>query len=253
MTVPAGSLTHICRHPIKAHGREELASVRLSAGRCLPGDRQWAVAHEAAKLAPNGGWVPCANFLRGAKNPALMAITSRLEGRMLHLSHHDLHDISFAPDTEKGARAFLDWIAPLALQGRAAPMALIRAEAQGMTDSPFPSVAILNHASNRALAEVLDVPDLSIHRWRGNLWLDGMAPWEEFSLVGRQVRIGEALLEVRERITRCRATMADPETGRIDLDTLSALRDGFGHQDFGVYAVVIEGGDIRIGDHATLL
>ena len=72
-----GRLAQICRHPIKGHGRETLASVRLLAGECLPWDRHWAVAHEAAKLG-DGGWIPCANFARGAKVPDLMAITSAL-------------------------------------------------------------------------------------------------------------------------------------------------------------------------------
>jgi uncharacterized protein len=70
-------LSSICRHPIKAYGREMLASVRLSAGAGLPFDREWAVAHEAANLAP--GWNPCMNFTRGAKAPALMAVTARLD------------------------------------------------------------------------------------------------------------------------------------------------------------------------------
>ena len=69
-----GRLAHIYRHPIKGHGREALASVRLSTGACLPFDRHWAVAHEAARLEP--GWNPCVNFARGAKAPELMAIAS---------------------------------------------------------------------------------------------------------------------------------------------------------------------------------
>ena len=61
-------LAQICRHPIKGHGRETLASVRLLAGACMPWDRHWAVAHDAAKLV--AGWNPCVNFARAAKAPA---------------------------------------------------------------------------------------------------------------------------------------------------------------------------------------
>jgi hypothetical protein len=46
--------------------------------------------------------------------------------------------------------------------------------------------------------------------------------------------------------------MANPETGARDVDTLMHLRDGWGHQDFGVYAEVIEGGPIVVGDAAFL-
>ena len=77
-----------------------------------------------------------------------------------------------------------------------------------------------------------------MERFRGNVWLDGLAPFAEFDLVGRDLRLGTARLRVRERITRCKATTVDPATGISDADTLGALRAGWGHQDFGVYAEV---------------
>ncbi len=119
------TLAHICRHPIKGHGREELGSVLLSAGACLPFDRHWAVAHEAAKLT--GGWVPCANFARGAKAPTLMAITSTLDEatRTVTLRHPDRPDLTFRPDDTADLPAFLDWIAPLAPPDRAQPARIV--------------------------------------------------------------------------------------------------------------------------------
>lgn len=245
------TLARIVRHPIKAHGREELASVRLSAGECLPFDREWAVYHDAARLT--GGWVPCANFHRGAKAPALMAIACRLKEatRQITLTHPDRPALTFCPDDPADVAAFLAWLAPLNPTDRAAPAGITRA-GRGMTDSDFPSVAVLGLPSLRALSQRVG-RDLSPHRFRGNLWLDGLAPWAEFDWPGRRLRLGEAVLEVRERITRCRATMADPDTGRIDIDTLGALRDGWGHQDFGVYCSVVQGGTIATGDRVEVL
>lgn len=58
------------RHPIKAHGVEPLEAVELAAGQTLPWDRRWAIAHDAAKVAPgHSAWADCANFSRGAKSP----------------------------------------------------------------------------------------------------------------------------------------------------------------------------------------
>ncbi|MFN7268927.1 MAG: MOSC domain-containing protein, partial [Cereibacter sp.] len=78
------------------------------------------------------------------------------------------------------------------------------------------------------------------------------APWAEWDWIGRTLRIGQAELRIEERITRCRATSANPETGRIDTDTLGGLDAAFGHQDFGLYAVVSRGGTIATGDTVTL-
>ena len=57
---------------------------------------------------------------------------------------------------------------------------------------------------------------------------------------------------VTEPIGRCSATHADPETGKRDLDML-ALLTGLGQaENFGVFAEVIEGGDVAQGDLVTI-
>lgn len=243
-------LARICRHPIKGHGREDIASVRLLAGACLPFDRHWAVAHEAAKLV--SGWNACANFTRGAKAPELMAVTCKLDEATasLTLSHPAQGDITFRPDHAADLPRFLAWVAPLIPADRAQPARIVSA-GRGMTDSDFPSVSILSLDSLRDLSARM-AHDLSVDRWRGNLWLDGAAPFAEFDWIGREIAIGGAVLRIEERITRCRATMVDPTTGKIDADTLAGLQTHYGHQDFGVYATVISGGPLALGDEWSL-
>lgn len=245
-----GRLAQICRHPIKGHGRETLASVRLLAGECLPWDRHWAVAHEAARLEP--GWNPCVNFARGAKAPEVMAITSTLDEATatVTLRHPVQGEITFRPDDPADLPRFLEWLRPLTPATRAQPVQIVKA-GRGMTDSEFPSVSILSTASLADLSARMG-QDLSPHRWRGNLWLDGAAPWAEFDWIGREIRIGGAVLRIEERITRCNATKVNPETGKPDADTLAALEAAFGHQDFGVYATVIQSGAIATGDEWSL-
>lgn len=237
-------LARICRHPIKAHGREDLASVLLSVGECLPRDRRWAVAHEAAKLV--AGWNPCNNFHRGAKAPQLMAITAKSDGDRVTLHHPDRPDLTFRPDDPADLAGFLDWIAPLSPPDRAQPVQIVSA-GRGMTDSDFPSVSLHTIASLATLSEQMRTP-LSPDRFRGNLWLDGASAFAEFEWIGRDIRIGSAILTIKQRITRCRATMANPETGLVDADTLGTLKTTYGHQDFGVYAVVKQGGTIAVDD-----
>ena len=245
------TLAQICRHPIKSHGREDLASVRLIAGQGLPYDRHWAVAHEAAKLVP--GWNPCVNFARGAKAPALMAISAHLDeaSDAVTLTHPDKSDLNFHPDSAADLAQFLDWVRDLNPANRAQPVEIVKAGI-AMTDTDFPSVSLFGLSSNSALSSRMG-QDLSPQRWRGNLWIDGLTPWEEFDWVGHDVQIGDAVLHVQERIVRCKATSANPATGQIDADTLGALNDGFGHQDFGVYARVISGGLVALGDKVSVL
>ena len=121
-----------------------------------------------------------------------------------------------------------------------------------MTDTDYPSVSLINLASNRALSQQMGT-DLSALRWRANFWIEGWDAFAERTLVGRKLRLGEAVLEVTEPKVRCLATTANPVTGVRDADTLAALQSRFGDQDFGLYAKVIEGGTVRTGDRIEVL
>ena len=244
----SGTVSALWRHPIKSHGREALDQVTVNPGQTMPGDRVWAIAHEASKI-DGTEWAPCANFSRGAKAPKLMAIAAELDGNQVKLSHPDRPDLSFEPDTQQDA--FLEWVKPLMPEDRAASARIVRVPGRGMTDSDYPSISLCNMASHRAVEQQLG-KSLSPVRWRGNIWFEGLPLWEEFDWLGRDIQIGEAVLHVRERITRCLATTANPDTGERDADTLGALNN-WNHQDFGVYAEVIRGGEIRLDDEVRVL
>jgi uncharacterized protein YcbX len=243
-------VTSLWRHPIKSHGREELETTTLLAGHTMPGDRVWAVAHEASK-ADNSAWSRCANFTRVAKAPQLMAMTARLDDAtgIVTLNHPKLGEHRFNPDED--IAPFLEWVRPLVPTDRAQSARMIKVPDRGMTDSDFPSVTLCNIASHRAVEDYLGT-DLSIHRWRGNIWLDGFAAWEEFDWMNCDIRIGDAILRPLERTDRCPATKTNPLTGEHDADTLAAL-DSFGHRDFSVRAQVIQGGRIDVASKAELI
>ena len=246
-----GRVARIWRHPIKAHGREALDRVHLTKGNTMPWDRRWAVTHAQTK-ADGSDWAHCANFTRGAKVPQLQAIRSTVEesSGTVTLTHPDRPDLTFDPDTEK--QLFLDWVGPLLPVDHPPSTDIVSVPGRGMTDTDFPSVSLINLASHRAVSDRLG-QDLSVLRWRGNFILDGLGPWQEFEWLGKRLRLGGAELLVRERIKRCKATTANPETGIRDVDTLATLRQGWDHQDFGIYAEVVASGDVAVDDDLELL
>lgn len=242
-------LVHIWRAPIKSHGSERLDSIALSVGQTMPWDRKWAVAHEGARLSGTD-WAPCANFSRAAKAPELVAITSRLDEARneITLTHPKRPELTFNPDEDGGA--FIDWVKPLMPENRAQSSHVVRAD-RGMTDTDFASISINNLASHRAVEQKLG-RELDVARWRGNLIIDGFAPWEEFEWIGKTIAIGAVELRIEERITRCMATTANPATGQRDADTLGTLST-WGHRDFGVYGIVTKAGRIATGDAISVL
>lgn len=245
---------HLWRHPIKGHGVEEVPAAELAAGATMPWDRVWAIADARAKIDANStDWAHSVNFSRGAKSPQLMAIRAQVDevAGTVTLTHPAQAAITVNPDLASDMARLIAWVTPLTNPERPAPSFVVRGRV-GVTDSEFPSIALNSLASLEALAERVGKP-LAMERFRGNVWLDGLAPFEELNLVGRRIRIGDAVLAVREGIVRCLATTVDPDTGVSDADTLGALRDGWGHKQFGVYAEVIEGGRVAVGDPAQVV
>ena len=249
-------VARIRRHPIKAIGGEDLDRVRLDAARRLPGDRLWALLTEGGERHAGDAerperWLPKSCFLRGAASAALQAVQGGWgqggTGDPIRLTHPDLPDLSFDPATE-GAR-LIDWLGPLWPADKPAPTRLVQGPT-GWTDVPQPWVSILSLSSLRDLEARLGQP-LGAERWRGNLWLDGWAAYAERDLVGQVLTIGGVELRVTQTIGRCPATSADPVTGQIDIDMPEALAAQFGHREFGIYAEVVTGGEIALGDEVS--
>ncbi|MEM8790637.1 MAG: MOSC domain-containing protein [Pseudomonadota bacterium] len=247
------SVAFLCRHPVKSLGEERLETVTIEAGQHMPWDRVWAVCHGASTFdADKPEWVKARNFVTQTFVPNLARIDmSYDEGSgHLHLAHPDAEPITVDPDTE-GER-LCDWLLPLAQDMRPGPYRMARLPDGRLTDSPDTHLAI-NSTRSLAVLEDASGMTLSTRRFRGNIWIDGLAPWEEFDWPGRELMIGEVRLKVTERILRCNATAANPATGQRDIDLPRLLDERWDHMDFGVYAQVVEGGKITAGDPVRLV
>lgn len=248
-----GRVAALWRHPIKSHGREPLSHVTLTAGEAMPWDRHWAVIHAQSKFdAADPAWVGCRNFVIGTLNPALAGLWATFDAtsKEMTLRHVALGTLTFAPDDVDDQARFIAWINRLDL--RTPAVGLARLPGRAFTDDSQPTVTIMNTASHAAVEGFHGGP-LEKERWRGNIWLTDLPPWTEFDWIDRDVQIGDAIIRPHKRTERCKHTMANPQTGERDADTLAALKNGFGHQDFGIAGVVIKAGKVALGDTAKVL
>jgi hypothetical protein len=85
-------------------------------------------------------------------------------------------------------------------------------------------------------------------RFRANLYVEGWPAWHECDLVDQTLAIGDVRLKVVKRITRCAAINVDPDTAARDLDIPPTLMRHLGHNECGIYAEVIAGGGVGVGD-----
>lgn len=248
-------LTDIWRHPIKGLGRERLEYARLYTEKTLPWDRHWAIAHKDAKIDyDNPIWARCLNFARAARGHKLMAASCKLDDTSgnVTLTHPELPTICVNPDNPNDADVLVNWVSKISDPKRSMPAAVYKAPDRGMTDSSTASLSLHTKASLDALSQAVGAP-LDQRRFRGNLWLDGAKAWDEFNWLGKSARIGDVEFQITKRIERCVATTINPDTGISDQETLAALKSNWGHQDFGVQAVVTKPGRIQLGNEFELL
>jgi uncharacterized protein len=120
------------------------------------------------------------------------------------------------------------------------------------------TASVVSRGSLRRLADQAECDTVDSRRFRMLIEIDGVAPHEEDTWVGRQVRVGAALLQMHGHIGRCLITSRDPETAEVDLPTLELLAayrretESTEPLPFGIYGEVLEGGTVRIGDQVSV-
>ena len=131
---------------------------------------------------------------------------------------------------------------------------LVRTDAPGRAvDRADGAVSIVSDESADELARQAGVDEADVRRFRMLVGVSGGRPHEEDAWVGRDVRVGEAVVRVHEQVARCAITTKNPDSGERDLDTLRVVKGyrglrGGKHVDFGVYGEVVGPGRVRLGD-----
>ena len=115
------------------------------------------------------------------------------------------------------------------------------------------AVSLVALSTLEALAAEVGAP-VDPRRFRANLVVDtGLPPREEEAWVGREVRLGGAVVRPAALTTRCAVVDHHPETGERDLRVLAALPVVAGAPVCGVDGDVVTGGTVRPGDPVELV
>lgn len=246
-------IVDIHRHPLKGWTPESLPRVELKTGGGLPYDRHFAFTSGRREEQPKpGGWVQARTFLQLTVFPELAAFRATLdEAGVLRVSAPDGTSAEACvgqPDGFDAADAFIQSHFEAGPYG--APHLVEQTPGHGHWDFTDTQISIINLATVRAIAEVAGQP-LERERFRGNLYIDGLDPWEEFSWPGRRLAVGDLRLDVLRPIQRCAMTSTEPGTGKRAFDLPALMNTAFGHNFCGVYARVSAGAEIAQGDQVV--
>ena len=244
------------RYPVKGLGPEPLDRTDLAPGKTIAFDRAYAIENGPSGFDPaKPAYLPKQRFLMLMRNERLAAlrtnfdepthtlsITSTSEGR--EAARADLR-------TPEGRAAIEQFFAGYCADELRGPPMVLSAPGHSFSDVSRKVLSIINLASLAQLETLIGRP---VHplRFRANVYVQGWPAWHEFDLLGGEIAIGSnARLKVVKRIVRCAATNVDPDTGIRDLTIPETLMRTFDHGDCGIYAEVVAGGPIAIGDRIT--
>ena len=113
------------------------------------------------------------------------------------------------------------------------------------------SVSLLNIQSINDFQKKID-KKVEISRFRGNICIDGVKPWEEQKWVGKIVKINNVSFKVEKKIPRCVAINLKPQTNDNSLNLLQALKKTYNHFDMGIYLTALDDGKIKVGNQIEI-
>jgi uncharacterized protein YcbX len=247
---PPAQIASLYRYPVKGLSPEPLPRVALEPGQTLPADRRYAIENGPSGFDPAAPvWLSKSHYLMLMRNERLAGLQTHFEDHTRLLTIRENGQVAAGGDLEtaEGRAAIERFFATNFAHELKGPPKILSGGGHSFSDVARKVVSIINLGSLAAIENMIGLP---VHplRFRANLYVSGWPAWHEFELVGQTLAIGEARLKLVKRITRCAAVNVDPETAARDLDIPPTLMRRLGHNECGVYAEVIAGGTIGVGD-----
>ena len=240
--------------PVKGFGGSKKEFAVLTPNGCFPHDRHFAISVGDAKTsnATSGKWFPKAHFLQLMSHAEAAEYTCSYRTdnseQKLELFQRGKSCLCINPASESQRKKFEDFIAARFTDQLRGKPNLMKSGNQAYTDQSTPLISIASKASLEAFADATNTfPDN--RRFRINIIIDSENAFTEADMIGKTIKCGEASLLVKKTVGRCAAINVDPETAsRSNQDYVSFMREYFGHSNLGVFAKVLNGGTISIGD-----
>jgi hypothetical protein len=244
-------VAQIYRYPVKGLSAEPLSRVSLNTGEVIPFDRAYAIENGNSGFDPRTPrHIGKINFLMLMRNERLAELSTSFDEQTqtLVIRRSGAVVAEGRLDSEAGKRKIESFFNGFSANDLRGPAKVLSAPGHSFQDtSTGKVVSLINLESVRAIASLIAV-DIHPLRFRGNLHVEGLAAWEEFSWVGKRVLAGEVTFEVTKRIDRCAAIDVDPLTGERNLNIPRSMMKAYGHIDCGVYLKVVEGGELSVNE-----
>lgn len=236
----AGHVVEMWRYPVSSMAGERVDSARLDATG-IPGDRDWGVFDAVSgEIADPSKAKWCV---------AMPQVWSRIgDSGAIEVS---IDSDNWGDPTQALCRQQLNDVLGFD--------AVLRRYAAPGADGPQPSykrspIHLLTTAALRALQAALPDSVLDVRRFRPSVLVDlpdSASRIPEYDWIGKEIRIGGAILRGVRPCGRCAFTTLEQEGLPQDMQVLRTLALRF-ERHFGIYCDVIQPGMIGAGDTVTI-
>ena len=253
-------ITNLYKFPIKGFTPKEVRQIDFDCFGNVQGDRVFGFLLNKTELDATS-WLTKRSFLTLQGNPLIAKFNSNFDEAksQLHISLNS--HISATADIRKiSDRIYLsNWLREQLLEIDSSidipPFTLI---GDGHTyrfhDREQSSISIMSTSSLKVFEETAGIK-IDERRFRMNITIDGLDPWQELDLIGSAIRINNIKFNVIGPVVRCLATHVNPDTGERDCEVMSILTKEFSQERpvMGVLAVPVQEGTVSIGDRIDIV
>ena len=117
---------------------------------------------------------------------------------------------------------------------------------------PQNSISLINLNSIKDFEKKIDYK-INHQRFRGNIYINNIKPWIEFSWIGKKIIINDCSFTVLKKIPRCSATNLRLNSDIFDINVPQKLKEVYGHINMGVYLLPLNNGTININNKIKLV
>jgi uncharacterized protein len=242
------------RYPVKGLSPQPLPLLRLKAGETVPFDRAYAIENGPGRFDPdNPRYLPKINFLMLMRDERLAALATEFDEATQTLTIlRDGKQVARGQLGAKLGRQMLEqFFAAYMKEELKGPPRIVSSPGHSFSDIAAKCLHLVNLATVRDLSRTVGT-ELDPLRFRANLYFEGAEPWEEKKWLGQVLRAGQVTLKVFKETSRCDATNVNPSTAQRDAAIPPTLARTYGHSCLGIYAQVLNDGDIHPGDQLVL-
>ena len=251
----SAKVVDLFRYPVKGLSADAMEAVTLNAGETIAWDRAFAIENGSHNFDPQApAHFSKTKFLMLMRNERLAQLKTVFDDKTTRLTISDKSGELFSGDlrSKQGASDLEAFFAVFMKDDLRGPPRLVHAPGFSHSDARYNLLSIINLATLREVEKLIGAP-IDPLRFRANVYVDDIEPWEDHSWLGKNIQIGSATFKGFHKIPRCPATNVNLENATRDMDIPKALQNAYGHVDLGLYVEVTKAGAFKRGDTITLI